>query len=149
MEGVLGRLLSDPADKIITAFQPLVAGHGFSLSYREPPLRPFGNTVVDFASPTLRVRVTKDREQFLVDLAPAQLAAEWFDLDVVLELLGAPTQLPDGRPFVEGSLDELSRLLLQHLAAIEPLFHKSAFAATKGQLKRLQAQRVERLFGQT
>ena len=48
----------------------------------------FGNAVVEYRSPDLRVQVTKDHGHFLCDFAPAREPVEWFDLDIVLRDLG-------------------------------------------------------------
>jgi hypothetical protein len=48
----------------------------------------FGDALADFESPTLRVRVLRDRGQIFVDVAPAQDPASWFDLPLLLTFVG-------------------------------------------------------------
>ena len=137
----------DPAKEIIAAFKPLLESRGFTVTHREPQPQPFGNTLVTFASARVRLRVTRDRSQFLSDFAPVGQPAEWFDLDVVMELAGGPTKLADGRHLAQASLQELSALIQQYLPSIEPHFSGLAFVETKQRLRALREERARRLFG--
>jgi hypothetical protein len=72
----------------LAAFAFIAGPPGPRVLHSEYAPESFGNAVIELEGDDVRVRVTRDRSQRLVDLAP-RAQGEWFDESVVLQLVGA------------------------------------------------------------
>ena len=106
----------------------------------------FGNADIGLEGDTLRIRVTRDRGQYLVDISPLGVA-EWFDQDVVLRLVGAKESLASLSHSDLRSLELAAVAFRTHLNAIEELFRPTAWPESRIALKALQERRGHELFG--
>ena len=106
----------------------------------------FGNADIGLEGDTLRVRVTRDRGQYLVDVSPLGVA-EWFDQDVVLRLVGVEESLASLSHSDLRSLELAAHALRTHIAAIEERFRPKAWPESRLALKALQERRAHELFG--
>ena len=106
----------------------------------------FGNADIGLEGDTLRIRVTRDRGQYLVDVSPLGVA-EWFDQDAVLRLVGAEESLASLSHSDLRSLELAAGAFHTHLAAIESLFRPPAWPESRIALKALQERRAHELFG--
>jgi hypothetical protein len=108
--------------------------------------RAFGNAVVELEGAALRVRVTRDREQFLVDLSPAD-RHDWFDEEIVLRFVGADADA-DALIFGEWkSLQASAAAIHRHLQRIRLAVGAESWPEVRGILKELQNRRAQALFG--
>ena len=76
------------AEDIEDAFWFLDIKLGYQRSRYQHTPAPNENASVDYRSPGLWVKVTKDRGQFSCDFAAPREPTEWFDLEIVLRDLG-------------------------------------------------------------
>lgn len=106
----------------------------------------FGNADIGLEGDTLRVRVTRDRGQYLVDVSPLGIA-EWFDQDVVLQLVGAEDSLASLSHSKLRSLELAADAFCSHFPAIEERFRPLAWAESRLALLTLQEHRTRELFG--
>ena len=106
----------------------------------------FGNAVVELESDALRVRVTRDRGQLLVDLAP-RAGGEWFDEAIILQLVGAGETARELAAAEWRALAPSASALRRHLSEIVDRFRPDQWAQTRAELKALQARRARELFG--
>jgi hypothetical protein len=106
----------------------------------------FGNAALVLAGDALRVRVTRDRGQLLVELSPED-HYDWFDEQIVLQFVGAEAE---ARSLIEGEFRVLApsaRAMRRHFPQILSAFQPSEWPRTKAALTELQLQRARRLFG--
>ena len=106
----------------------------------------FGNAQVTLVGDRIRVQVTRDRNQILIDLGPVGYG-ELFDVDVVLQLVGAAS---DAQRLVEDGLkgvDLPATAIERNLAAILERFEKPRWQETKAALIALKQRRAIELFG--
>lgn len=108
----------------------------------------FGNAVVELEGDHLKVRVTRDRGQTLVDLAPIHRNS-WFIVEVVLQTVGAPIKTFDES--LEASVEHAAQAISKHWPAIVHRFSEPNWKATEVELEnRLDRRGREleaRLFG--
>ena len=70
--------------------------------------RLFGNEVTTYRSPSMKIRLVKDRGQWSIQLGPATVVEEWYDLDDVLSVAtGRPVDL--GSPNLQFLSEALSK----------------------------------------
>jgi hypothetical protein len=106
----------------------------------------FGNAQIGLEGEKLRLRVTRDRSQILIDLSPREVAAEWFDEDVVVELVAGRMAAERLENF-ERPLHDAAETLRSHWPAILDRFRGAAWSETRLRLRALQEERAKRLFG--
>ena len=99
----------------------------------------FGNNVMSLEGDALRVRVTLDRGQYLVDLSP--LSPEWFDLDVVLQLVTGGENARETSANATLPLAQQAARVQRQLDAIVRAFRQDVWSATRTQLSALQQAR--------
>ena len=107
----------------------------------------FGNAVVEYRSPDLRVQVTKDHGHFLCDFAPAREPVEWFDLDIVLRDLGEDTAADDLLAQQGASLESVAKCVEQNIDRVHEQFNEDAHPECRAKLKAGRLRRVRKLFG--
>src|SRR5882757_7696084 len=86
----------------------------------------FGNAVVEYSSPDLRLRVTKDRGQFLCDFAATNGPLEWFTLGIVFRDLGESASLDALIAEKWSSLDSVAATVEDHFSRILDLFSEQS-----------------------
>jgi hypothetical protein len=94
----------------------------------------------------IRIRVSRDRGQFLVGFSPRDLPAEWFDEQIVLQLIRAEDT---AKRLVEGrwkSLAACADAIRENIGAIEDRFNQTAWPQSRVELKTLQERRAHELF---
>lgn len=102
-----------------------------------------GNAVLLVESDILRLRFVQDRGQLLLDFQPVwdETSREWYSVDLIRRLFV-------GMPETSGLLDEgYAAFIEKHLDAIEDRFRKAAWPTTRAELKRLEVQRAQEMFG--
>jgi len=98
----------------------------------------FGNALVIYDSPKLKIRFIKDRGEIGVDVcAPGK--ESWWPLDQICEVLGRP--LP-GLDF-----DSNARTLLQNYADIVSALAKDSLAQTTAMIEAVQKRRMQEFWG--
>ena len=106
----------------------------------------FGNAVVELAGSVIRLRVTRDRGQLLVDLSPVD-RRDWFDEDIVLHFVGADA---DAVALEAGERDALAPsagAINRHFGRITLAFQQATWPDVRRILEELQNRRAEQLFG--
>ena len=105
----------------------------------------FGNAALTLRGDFVQLRVTRDRSQILVDVAP-RWCDEWYDEDLVLQLVGATD---DARVLAgaRSSMDVAAESLERNLAEIIDRFSKSRWDDTKADLQALARLRAFQEFG--
>ncbi len=128
------------------AFAFLEQARGFRLAGDEVG-ESSGDALVDFESPTLRVRVLRDRGQVFLDVAPAGDPPTWFDLPLLLGFLGeqeaADTLLAGGQRDVH----EVAGLLRAYYDGIERTLGASRSPDVVRRLTQLRLARADQRFG--
>jgi hypothetical protein len=107
----------------------------------------FGNAIVEYRSPGLRVQVTKDRGHFLCDFAVASEPVEWFDLDVVLRDLGEDKAADDLLAQKGSSLEWVAKCVEQNIDRVREQFNEDAHPELRARLKAGRVSRARNLFG--
>lgn len=103
----------------------------------------FGNALVVLASDRLRIRVARDRGQFLWEYqAVGGGGRDWYDLDVVWRLLTGEDVATATEP-----PDRVATFIREHLSEIEARFSPERADETAEALERLQRVRARELFG--
>jgi hypothetical protein len=106
----------------------------------------FGNAIVEYRSPLLRIRVTKDRGGFLCDFA-APGAQEWFDQEIVFRVLGEDQAVQDLIAQRWSSLDAVAASVKQTIVRISGLFSEESYAESRARFQDSQRRRATDLFG--
>lgn len=135
-------------------FERDVSEHFAFLSVTPPPrildsrydAEAFGNAVVVLAGDGLRVRVTRDRGQLLVDLSPAD-RYDWVDDQIVLQFVGGEAEAASITDGELRSLGPSAAAIRRHLSQIRAAFQPSEWPRTRAELTELQRQRARRHFG--
>jgi hypothetical protein len=135
------------AEDIEDAFWFLNVKLGYERSRNQYASAPNGNVVVYYESSDLRVRVTKDRGQFLCDFAASKEPTEWFDLEIVLRDLGEDKASDDLIAQGWSSLDSLASCIEQTIDRIRAQFSEDSRSESRARLKEGQLRRVRKLFG--
>jgi hypothetical protein len=104
----------------------------------------YGDALIEFASTTLRWRLTRDRSQLLLDCRPLTGVSkhqEWFSADLLIRLIS-------GRRVESGVLtEETASWFEQNLPEIEERFSTERSEETVNELKKLKRIRAKELFG--
>ncbi len=90
----------------------------------------------------LEVRLVHDRGHGSVDLRPTHAGAEWFDLALMLELVGDPDHASDAAV----SFDQLVTALENQSGILTKACARSRWPVTQTRLRALEQARVRRLF---
>ena len=132
--------------QVLAAFSFLEQARRFRLVSAETSPS-FGDALADFESPTLRVRVLRDRGQIFIDVAPAEDPATWFDLPLMLTFLGetdaAAALLAGG----QGDMREVAALLQAHYDDIERTLGQLRSPDVVRRLSQLRVARADARFG--
>jgi len=72
--------------------QVLEQGRFRKLNRLEVPTH-FGNELEIFGSPSMQLRLIKDRGQWSIELGPADLSGEWYDLQDVLSIASSSEEI--------------------------------------------------------
>jgi hypothetical protein len=134
-------------------FEREVSEHFAFIASAPPPrilesrydVQSFGNAVVVLAGDALRVRVTRDRSEFLVGLSPAD-RYDWVDEQIVLQFVGAEAER---RSLIDGNfraLGQSAAAIRRHLPQILAAFQPSKWPQTRAALTELQRRRAQLLF---
>ena len=105
----------------------------------------FGNAIIALEGDRMRVKVVRDRRQFLVDLAPVA-SGDWFDISVVLDLIGAGATARELEAAEWRALGPIADAVREHAGAICARFQPAAWPATRASLRALQEARAKQLF---
>jgi len=108
--------------------------------------RAFGNADIGLEGDALRVRVTRDRGQYFVDLSP-RWTADWFDEHTVLQLVGATDSAQALVDLKWASMLPAAEAIRTHLSAILDRFGREMWQESRAAMKRLQEQRSRELSG--
>jgi hypothetical protein len=139
---------SDPAfeREALAAFAFIAPSALPSVIERSYDPKSFGNALIVMDGERMRIRVTRDRSQFLTDLAPRG-SYEFFDISVALELVGAAS---DARALEAAEWRELepsASAIARHYAALGDCLSPERWLRSRASLEALQDARVEKLFG--
>lgn len=93
----------------------------------------FGNRLVILESPTLAIRITSDRNDVFVELAPAGRVQDWNDIRHFRKLL-----MDDGVIEQPVASDDLAGFLVKNLEVIVRLLSPSEIEATVSRLRENQ-----------
>jgi DNA-binding protein HU-beta len=88
----------------------------------------FGDELEIYGSPSMQLRIVKDRGQWSIELGPADLSGEWYDLQDVLSAAGSNEEISSF------DLDSLAETFSENLAKIQELF--ADYASNREALKR-------------
>lgn len=82
-------------ERVKEEFRYLVEEYGFSVADERYDRDAFGNSLVDFQSSKVTIRVLLDRGEVTIGVGPYPLSSDyWFDLSSVLEFLSVHTSEP-------------------------------------------------------
>lgn len=101
---------------------------------------------MEYSSPKLRVRVSKDRGQFLCDFAAPTEPTEWFDQEVVFRDLGEDLTIDALISQGWSSLEAVAHAVEDHLDRVIELFG-DRYLASRNRFQVLKQIRVKKLFG--
>lgn len=110
-----------------------------TIEFSESPY--FGDFVVMGTWPEIQVRLVQDRGLERAEVRPAFLTDDWFDVPLILLLLGGPES--DEIPTVE----EQMRLFFNRLPEVLVEFRPEKWNMTKQKLESMQKGRAQRRFG--
>lgn len=128
-------------DMIVHAFAFLEANLSYRQVRSEFDARNFGNAIIEFWSPQLLVRVTKDRGQYFCDFAnPRQ--GEWFELENVFRDLGEDQVLGDLIAQRWSSLDAVADSVRLTIKRISSLFEDEFYPESRARLLNRGRQRL-------
>jgi DNA-binding protein HU-beta len=91
----------------------------------------FGNELETYGSPSMQLRLVKDRDQWSIDLGPADLSGEWYHLQDVLSVVGS------NEGITSFDLDVLAEALLKNFPKIQQLF--ANYSSNRSALKHATA----------
>jgi hypothetical protein len=125
----------------------LLEKHGFSLLEEREEPEHFGNGFAKFGSPSILLRIARDRGDILVNIAKNGSETErWHKLEDVLKIC-APGM--EKRKFSDHS--SIRSALSKHLEAIEDRFSKFQIVSTEESLEAIEKEASEavvaRIFG--
>ena len=132
-------------DEMRNAFNFLVTERGYREMASHYAPESFGNAALEYESPALRVRVTRDRSLYEVDYARVTDGDYHFD-EVTLHLVGAADDA-ERLAADRASLSLHAEIIRKHLAGIEEAFAPDRYEATIRELRTLKNQRAEQLWG--
>ncbi len=142
-------MINDPRfeREVLAAFAFLASGTGSRLMYSESDPAAFGNAQMGVEYEEIRLRVTRDRDQIFVELSPRAVVADWFDEDVVVELVAGREAAARLEANTARPLTEAASAIQVNLPAILERFRAVTWPGTRTALKALQNERAQRLFG--
>lgn len=129
------------------AFTFLESAHGFRRTRTEYSASSFGNVIAEYRSPALCIRVTRDRSQFFCSFARPGTTEEWFDHDVILQVLGEIAMRDALVADSWLSLESVASSVEQNVERIGELFAEPAFEKSRELFHERQRIRAARLFG--
>jgi hypothetical protein len=132
--------------EIAALFSFLEEEHGFRRVRQMYAAAHFGNAIVEYESSNLRVRVTKDRSQFLCYFATPR-APEWFDQEVVFRELGEDSAIDTLIAQSWSAAADVAKSIRARLDRITELFSEARYPQSAARLAERQHERVRRLFG--
>ena len=127
-------------------FGSMIAEGGLQVDECEFDARHFGNFVVGFSGAALRLRVVRDRMQFLVDFA-APSSDEWIDDETVWHLVGAEDVNEQRAKADLRSLEQVAAATAAHLSEIRALFTVSEAPGTLRRANEYRRARARTHFG--
>ena len=133
-------LLRFLADHLSCLFEPPEEGAGRYRIVNSEALWSNGSAWIDLESDVLRIGITRDRSDLIIDFRPAKApdARRW-NVDLVMRLL-------TGEPEHAGTPDEDAAFVCENLEEIERRFHPENLPATEAELGRLQKVVTKELF---
>jgi hypothetical protein len=129
-------------EEIANQFSFLETERGFRCNHRRYGPAHFGNAIVEYVSATRRLRIVKDRGQYLCDFARSKGVAEWFDQDVVLRALGDDATVDALIAQQRSSLHEVARTTRESLDRAGELFSDGNYSRSVARFRELQGQRA-------
>jgi hypothetical protein len=133
--------------EIANQFSFLEAERGFRCVRRTYDAAHFGNAIVEYMSSSLRVRVIKDRGQFLCDFAASKGSLEWFDQEVVFRELGEGAAIDTLAAQGWSPVADVANSVRTSLDRIVELFSEGNYRQSAARFAELRGERVRRLFG--
>jgi len=132
-------------DQVETTFLPEVEGLGFVVVEHFHG-GGFDNALVVLKSAVITVRIVRERSQLFMDVASVSHAEEWFDIDLIMRLLGHAR--PDHLALQASSeaLVDFGGVIRTHFGKLVELFDNQAFDRTKEQLEHESSLRAEGRF---
>jgi hypothetical protein len=127
---------------------PLIGSGRLALTHEQP----YGkeDAVVVLESPTLRIRVIRDRGDTAVEFAPVFQRDSWVSSYFVVPLLDSKQTYPCASDASNHfRIDSLADFFEENLAQLELLFSPSIFSDTRRRVAELQAENARRVFGFT
>jgi hypothetical protein len=116
----------------------LLGKHGFSLLEEKEEPEYFGNAFAKFGSPSILLRIAKDRGDILVNIAKNGSETErWHKLEDVLKICATGMEK---RKLAEVST--ITGALSKHLEAIEDRFNKFQIGATEESLELIEKEHL-------
>ena len=137
----------NPLEDIAEAFSFLEQEHGFLCVTRRYYPSLFGNAVVEYESPVLRVKVVRDRTQYFCAFAVRRDPIEWVDLDTLLHDLGEQRELDDLSSGELLSLEAVAASVRRHFVRLAALFDDRVYAESCARFNEYKRARVRTLFG--
>jgi hypothetical protein len=132
---------------VLTAFDFLAPTVPPRVLYSDSDSAASGNAQLGIEYDQFRLRVTRDRGQVFVDLSPRWVAADWFDEDVIVELVAGRDAAARLEANLARPLADAADGIRMHLAAIVECFRDVPWPTTRAALRKLQEARAQRLFG--
>jgi hypothetical protein len=137
----------DAAIEIEQAFSFLEQDLAYRRGRSEYHRAQFGNALVEYQSPRLRIRVTKDRGQFFCAFAAPKEPVEWFDQEIILRDLGEGQAADDFIAQRWSSLDAVATSVRRTIERICERFGEETYSESRGRFKEGQLRRVRKLVG--
>jgi len=132
--------------KVQEAFASVVARGGLQVSDTEYAAAHFGNFVVEFSGASVRLRVVRDRMQFLLDFAPPG-HDEWIDDETIWHLIGADHVNEQRAELDLRSLEHVAKATSAHFPEICALFSVREAPRTLQRANEHRQRRAKALFG--
>jgi hypothetical protein len=134
-------------EDIVDEFRFLEYERGFHSIRQEYSAAHFGNAIVEYLSPGLRIQVTKDRGQFFCCFATVREPFEWFDQETVFCDLGEERVVAALIAQRWSSLGAVARAVRESLDRVFKQFEDGNYPESRRRFKALQQARVRRLLG--
>lgn len=132
--------------RVEEAFAPVIAEGALRIGAAEFSAHHFGSFLLEFNGDCVRIRVVRDRKQFLVDFAPPR-TEEWIDDETVWQLIGADEVNEQRSRLDLRSLDQVAEATTSHFSTICALFTASEVTESLGRANAYRRARAKRLFG--
>jgi hypothetical protein len=132
--------------RVQKAFASVVSDGGLQVRDTEFTAAHFGNFVVEFIGATVRLKVVRDRMQFLVDFAPPE-SDEWIDDETIWHLVGAEYFNEQRAKLDLRSLEQVAEATAAHFSEICALFTTSEAQESLRRANEYRQARAKTLFG--